>query len=193
LSPAISIRLLPALRGLVSGIPGLVLAIALGLVVAPVCEAAKGDCAQPLSSGSGPNATDCSFVLKASVGTATCEICVCDVNGNDSLSTTDALLCLKRAVGQSVNLNCPPCEGGTTTTTIDNGTVSTTSTSTTSTTTTIPLRCEDNADCSTLPIEFRCNPNTETCEKPCTRTAHCKDFYECNKITQYCEEPALLF
>lgn len=153
--------------------------------------AAKGDCAQPLSSGTGPNSSDCSFVLKASVGTMACEPCVCDVNGNASLTSSDALLCLQRAVGQNVNLDCPPCDG-VTTTTIYSG-PSTTSTSTTSTTTTIPVRCSGNGDCAALPQGFRCNPNTETCETPCTKNIDCKDFYRCNTTTQYCEEPALLF
>jgi len=153
--------------------------------------AANGDCAQPVSSGSGPNASDCSFVLKASVGSMACDECVCDVNGSSSLTTTDALQCLRRAVGQIVPLNCPPC-AEVTTTTVYSG-PSTTSTSTTSTTTTIPVRCSDNGDCAGLPEGFRCNPHTETCEKPCTRNADCKDFYLCNKTTQYCEDPALLF
>ncbi|MFN2425718.1 MAG: hypothetical protein ABR587_04645 [Candidatus Binatia bacterium] len=169
-------------------------ALALVAATGATSLAAKGDCGQPVSTGSGPTASDCNRVLRASVGSSTCELCVCDVNGSDSLSTVDALLCLKSAVGQSVTLNCPPCVGATTTTTTDPGTgPSTTSTSTTSTTTTIPVRCQDDTACSALPAEFRCNPNTETCEKPCTRNGQCKDFYVCNKTTQYCQEPALLF
>lgn len=156
--------------------------------------AATGDCSQPLSTGTGPNASDCSYILRAAVGSKPCELCVCDVNGSGTKTTTDALICLKKAVGQAVTLNCPSCNGATTTTTtIDGGAPSTTSTSTTSTTTTIPVRCIDNSDCSALPSEFRCNPNTDTCEKPCTKTTDCKDFYECNQITGYCQEPALQF
>jgi hypothetical protein len=155
--------------------------------------AAKGDCGQPLSSGSVPTAVDCSSILRSALGISSCEICICDVNGNQSVNTTDALVCLKAAVGQGVTLDCPPC-GGVTTTTVEQGTgESTTSTSTTSTTTTLPVRCTSESDCSALPEEFRCNPHTETCERPCTRTADCYDFYICNKTTQYCEEPALLF
>lgn len=165
-------------------------AAALVSVLAGAASAGKGDCGQPVSTGTSPTTSDCSYVLKASVGTSACELCVCDVNGSGSQTTSDALLCLKRAVGQSVNLECPPCDGVTTTTVSG---ASTTSTSTTSTTTTIPVRCSSNADCSALPAEFRCNPNTETCETPCTKNADCKDFYVCNKTTEYCEEPALLF
>ena len=173
----------------------MVLACALALVAltSAVATAGKGDCAQPLSSGDGPNATDCSFVLKASVGVKACDPCICDINSSGSQTTTDALLCLKSAVGQTVNLDCPPCQGVTTTTVDPGPGGSTTSTSTTSTTTTIPVRCSGNADCSALPNGFRCNPNTETCETPCTKNADCKDFYRCNTTTQYCEEPALLF
>lgn len=168
----------------------LIAAAVLVCLQAGAAVAAKGDCAQPLSSGSAPTTTDCSFVLRASVGSVACDLCVCDVNGSGGQTTSDALVCLKRAVGQPVNLDCPPCEEVTTTTVSG---ASTTSTSTTSTTTTIPVRCTGNGDCSALPEDFRCNPNTETCEKPCTKNADCKDFYVCNKTTQYCEEPALLF
>ncbi len=155
--------------------------------------AANGDCGQPVSNGTGPSAVDCNFILKSAVAAMTCELCVCDVNGSSSLNTTDALVCLKSAVGQNINLNCPPC-GDVTTTTVEQGTgESTTSTSTTSTTTTIPVHCTSNGDCSGLPAEFRCNPNNDQCEKPCTRTADCHDHYLCNKTTQYCEEEQLLF
>jgi hypothetical protein len=167
------------------------LAAAAFLVAAAAGTAAAGlgDCSQPLSTGGGPNSADCLYVLKAAVGSRPCENCVCDTNGNNAITTTDALVCLKKAVGQSVSLNCPSCNG-VTTTTVD---VSTTSTSTTSTTTTLPVLCTGNADCSALPDAFRCNPNTGTCEKPCTKNADCHDFYECNTITGYCQEPALLF
>ena len=159
---------------------------ALALVPGVPALAAQGDCSQPVSSGTTPNTSDCSFVLRAAVGTKTCALCVCDVNSSSSLTTVDALICLKKAVGQSVTIDCVPC-GPTTTT------PSTTSTSTTSTTTTIPVRCDSNSDCGALPDTFRCNPNTDTCEKPCTKTADCKDFYECNTTTGYCQQPALLY
>jgi hypothetical protein len=155
--------------------------------------AAQGDCGQPVTSGPVPTAVDCSSMLRSALGISQCELCICDVNGNQSVNTTDSLVCLKAAVGQGVTLDCPPC-GDVTTTTVEQGTgESTTSTSTTSTTTTIPVRCTSESDCSALPEEFRCNPHTETCERPCTRTADCHDFYICNKTTFYCEEPTQLF
>jgi hypothetical protein len=70
---------------------------------------AQGDCAQPVSTGSGPVATDALFVLRAAVGTATCENCVCDIDGNGSVSASDALAVLKAATGQPISLNCPAC------------------------------------------------------------------------------------
>ncbi|HEY2773307.1 MAG TPA: hypothetical protein VGK20_04545 [Candidatus Binatia bacterium] len=155
--------------------------------------AAKGDCSQPLSSGTGPSAADCGFVLQASVGSKTCELCVCDANGSGTLTTVDALVCLKVAVGQNVALSCPSCSSGTSTTTTLVERVSTTSTSTTSTTTTMPLHCSSNSDCSSLPTAFRCNPNDELCEKPCFKNIDCHDFYECNLTTHYCQAPAPLF
>lgn len=171
-------------------VAGFVLAVA-GVGVSP-SFAAKGDCSQPVTNGANPTASDCGYVLRAAVGSEACELCVCDANGSAQNSTADALVCLRKAVGQQVALSCPPCET-VTTTTIDNSGPSTTSTSTTSTTTTIPVRCSGDAQCSALPPTFRCNPNTETCEEPCVRNTQCKDFYLCNKTTGYCEEPAPQF
>ncbi len=65
-------------------------------------------CAQPLSSGPGPSATDCLFILKAAVGAVSCSpACVCAPKGNLPPTATDALICLKNAVGSPVPLNCP--------------------------------------------------------------------------------------
>jgi len=46
-------------------------------------------------------------VLKSAVGTATCDLSVCDVNSSGTRTATDALLVLKKAVGQPVALSCP--------------------------------------------------------------------------------------
>lgn len=170
----------------------LAVAFAAGLLLqAPASHAAKGDCGQPQSTGTKPSASDCLVILKAAVQVVSCELCVCDVNNSKSLSATDGLQCLKKAVGVNITLTCPSCSPVTTTTLASTG--STTSTSTTSTTTTLPVNCSSNGDCGALPDGFRCNPNTDTCEKPCTRDNDCKDFYLCNKSTGYCQEPALLF
>lgn len=76
-----------------------------------VVEAAQGDCAQPVTNGSSPTASDCLFILRAAVGSATCDpACICAPKGSLPTTATDALLCLKTAVGQPVTLSCP-CEG----------------------------------------------------------------------------------
>lgn len=103
------------------------------LLLAPGWAQAQ-QCAQPLSSGSQPTASDCLFILKAAVGTEVCQPeCVCVPSGNLPVKATDALLCLNAAVGVSVPLNCP-CEPTTTSTTV----------STTTTTITLPPGDFDN-------------------------------------------------
>jgi hypothetical protein len=54
-------------------------------------------------------ATDALVALAASVGSASCAICVCDANGSGGVTATDGLLILQAAVGQSVTLDCSPC------------------------------------------------------------------------------------
>jgi hypothetical protein len=70
-------------------------------------------CAQPLTTGAAPVASDCLFILNVAVGAQTCtpDACVCDPGGDGSTSATDALLCLNVAVGGSAPLDCP-CGGG---------------------------------------------------------------------------------
>jgi hypothetical protein len=88
-------------------------------------------CAQPLTSGSEPTASDCLFILKAAVGTESCSPeCVCAPTGTLPIKATDALLCLNAAVGSPDLLDCP-CEPATTSTTVS------TTTTTVSTTTTL--------------------------------------------------------
>ena len=105
-------------------------------------HAAQGDCGQPVTTGTTPTAADCLFILKAAVGTETCDpVCVCDTNGAANITAADALLCLKKAVGQDVTLTCPvPCGVVTTSTsTTSSSTSSSTSTVTVPTTTTTVL------------------------------------------------------
>jgi hypothetical protein len=66
-------------------------------------------CAQPLSSGPVPIASDCLFILNAAVGLQTCSPeCTCAPSGQLPPSATDASICLSAAVGTSgVSLNCP--------------------------------------------------------------------------------------
>jgi uncharacterized delta-60 repeat protein len=65
------------------------------------------ECGNP--TGESITASDALFVLRAGVGSATCLLCVCDVNDSGSTSATDALVVLRFAVGQAVALTCPSC------------------------------------------------------------------------------------
>jgi hypothetical protein len=70
--------------------------------------ATQGDCAQPVTNGSSPTASDCLFILRAAVGSETCDpACICAPKGSLPTTATDALVCLKKAVGQPVMLSCP--------------------------------------------------------------------------------------
>jgi len=53
--------------------------------------------------------SDALFILQASVGLRTCELCVCDVTGDGNVSATDALVVLRAAVDLPVSLMCPAC------------------------------------------------------------------------------------
>lgn len=64
-------------------------------------------CGQPATDGTNPTVTDCLYVLKAAVGTRTCTPqCICDVNASGGITAGDALLCLRKSVGQDVTLDC---------------------------------------------------------------------------------------
>ena len=71
-------------------------------------------CGRPVTTGASPTATDCLYILRCSVGTQTCTPeCICDVNATSTITATDALVCLKKAVGQDVTLDCGPgCPAG---------------------------------------------------------------------------------
>lgn len=66
-------------------------------------------CGFPVTDGDKPAASDALRALRVAVGSAECALCVCDVNDNGGVSTSDALLILKAAVGLDVSLDCPPC------------------------------------------------------------------------------------
>ncbi len=74
-------------------------------------------CAQPVSVGALPKASDCLFILNVGVGIGFCvPACICDVNGDFDENASDALLCLKIAVGIDLPRACP-CPTTTTTST----------------------------------------------------------------------------
>jgi hypothetical protein len=54
-------------------------------------------------------ASDALFILGASVGIQTCDLCLCDTDGSGTIAATDALVTLRAAIGISVPLDCPPC------------------------------------------------------------------------------------
>lgn len=87
----------------------LVAALALLALVHGQSIAATGDCGQPQSTGAGPKTADALATLKTAVGSpSSCDAkpCVCDVNADAAVNTTDALRVLRVAVGQSLTLTC---------------------------------------------------------------------------------------
>ncbi len=171
-------------------------ATAFMVLAATAAPAAQGDCGQPITDGEDPTTTDCLLVLKAAVGSEECPLCVCDVDSNTRIVASDALRCLKNAVGGDVEINCPECPQTTTTTvttTTRPSTTTTSSSSTSSSSTTLPEACLDDGDCEHLgaqPGDFLCNPNTDLCERPCETDDDCSGFLECNTQTNLCEPPA---
>lgn len=82
---------------------------AMALTVPASSLAARWDCGQPSSTGPSPAIRDVLVILKAAVGQITpclAKPCICDVNGDGSITVSDALLLLKNVVGQSVALRC---------------------------------------------------------------------------------------
>ena len=77
-------------------------------VVASKVEANVPTCGDP-NGDSKVTAADALFVLKAGVGAASCDLCVCDVGKNGSISAGDALQVLRVAVGASPSPTCNAC------------------------------------------------------------------------------------
>jgi hypothetical protein len=111
-------------------------ALLLGVFAGPATAiAAHGDCAQPVSTAANPLASDCLFILRVAVSLQACtpQDCVCDPTGDGSTTASDALTCLRKAIGEPIALLCP-C-----------------TTTTTSTTTTVPggsADCTNNGNCT---------------------------------------------
>lgn len=76
---------------------------------APRCDAAVGDCGQPVGADVA-TATDALFVLRTSVGLVACNRCTCDVDDSGSITASDALNVLRDAVGLPVASDCPACD-----------------------------------------------------------------------------------
>jgi len=164
-----------------------------------------GGCAQPVSTGPAPVASDCLYILNVAVGAASCEQeCACAPKGTLPVSATDALVCLAIAVGGSGSLSCP-CEASTTT-----STTSTTITTTTSSTTTVsvttttladpcdPNPCQNGGECTPIGGDFFCNcfpdwtgPTCEQCGTPCSENPDYfrGRFLSCVVDTEFCDRP----
>lgn len=77
-------------------------------VAALPTSASAQECAQPVSSGQTPVASDCLFILGAGIGAQVCSpACICAPSGSLPPKATDALLCLAFVTGQPVMLDCP--------------------------------------------------------------------------------------
>lgn len=93
------------------------------LFIAPLPTPGPGpaDCGDPVPDASmtadstvmphAVTASDALYILRAAIGLASCEDCVCDVDGSGGVTATDALVSLKIAVGQQIPLECPACAG----------------------------------------------------------------------------------
>lgn len=66
-------------------------------------------CGFPVTDGARPGASDALYVLRVAVGSAACDLCVCDINGSGGVAAGDALTILKAAVGIEIDYDCPPC------------------------------------------------------------------------------------
>ncbi|TFH20664.1 MAG: hypothetical protein E4H03_11875 [Myxococcales bacterium] len=76
----------------------------LGFAAASV--AGQGDCGQPVSTGASPVSTDALFALRAAVAIVACAPALCDADGDCTVSASDALRILKKAVGEAIELDC---------------------------------------------------------------------------------------
>ncbi len=90
------------------------LIFAAGVLMAGVASA-QDRCAKPVSDGAEPTIADCLHILRASIGSVTCDDCLCDANGSGGVGITDALRCLRVVLGFDLPLECPACGGSTTT------------------------------------------------------------------------------
>ncbi len=85
------------------------LALLTGIAEFAHASSQRAGCGDADTSGT-VTAIDALTVLRRSVGYgATCDICVCDSNGDKRIMASDALLVLQAAVGFSSALACPRC------------------------------------------------------------------------------------
>jgi hypothetical protein len=68
-------------------------------------------CGDPDDNGSN-TASDALFILRVAVGTGSCDACLCNVDsstGATTVTASDSLRVLRKAVGINVELQCPVC------------------------------------------------------------------------------------
>jgi hypothetical protein len=75
----------------------------------PLCGDPVSDAGAGASAVADITVADALFVLKAAVGGATCAACRCDVDGSGSVTASDAVQVLRRALGMRARLDCPLC------------------------------------------------------------------------------------
>lgn len=71
----------------------------------PIADAAVGT----VREVSVTTASDALLTLRASVRSACCELCVCDVDDTGAVTATDALTIVRAAIGAGPLLVCPAC------------------------------------------------------------------------------------
>ncbi|RMD82174.1 MAG: hypothetical protein D6815_09900, partial [Candidatus Dadabacteria bacterium] len=89
-----------------------ILAVVLGGTLASatrVSAASQAMCSQPVTAGPRPAATDCLHILRAAVELDTCTpACLCAPTGTLPITASDALACLRLAVGAAgAQADCP--------------------------------------------------------------------------------------
>ncbi len=124
-----------------------------------ISSAAQGDCGQPVSNGPNPVASDALNALSAAVGLVSCDLSICDVNCNGTITAPDALSILNVAVSLPVE---GFCECGPTTTGPTLDTTTTTSTTTTSTTTTTTMNGELGLPCTSAEFFAKAGSDLDT-------------------------------
>ena len=168
-------------------------AVLVGLMsLASPASAGQGDCAQPVSAGLAPVASDCLFILNVAVGSDTCSPeCACAPKGTLPATASDALVCLSIAVGGTAPLACPcPVETTTTTSTV---------TTTTLPDPCIPNPCQNGGECNALGgSDFSCfcfpewtGPTCEQCGTLCSDDPGYfrGRFLSCVVDTPFCDRP----
>lgn len=77
-----------------------------------LCPFPSDVCGQPINPDRvSPLTSDCLHILRAAVGSVECCLCPCDADSSGRVLASDALLCLRKAVGLDVELGCEACPG----------------------------------------------------------------------------------